>query len=175
MSLKRQSRTIHRGTETVAGTLLLLALLMALFGVSPGQAAIGKEPVIGRFLAKLPADQFVAGADGYGSILDSVPVAPIMRNGETVGYAYVTSDFVGTTGYSGKPIHVMVAIAPDGKIIAAELVKHSEPIVLIGIPDKKIKALTVRYAGLDLVAEAAAGQFCSSQLKLPPKRSVSQR
>ncbi|MDP2731574.1 MAG: 4Fe-4S binding protein, partial [Hoeflea sp.] len=37
------------------------------------------------------------------------------------------------------------------------LVKHSEPIVLIGIPDSKIKAVTEKYAGMDLIAEAAAG------------------
>lgn len=68
-----------------------------------------------------------------------MPVAPILVGGEAVGYAFVTSDFVGTTGYSGKPIHVMAAIDLDGKLLGAELVEHSEPIVLIGIPDSKIK------------------------------------
>ena len=132
-------------------------MVFGLLSPASSQAAFETGPVISRFLAKFPAGQFVPGAEGYGPILKSIPVAPITKRGETVGYAYVTSDFVGTTGYSGKPIHVMVAVAPDGKIIAAELVKHSEPIVLIGIPDRKIKALTARYAGLDLVAEAAAG------------------
>lgn len=120
--------------------------------------AISKDaPYLEKFLEDLAADQFVPGADGFGTIDKNIPVVPILLNGAIVGYAYVTSDIVGTTGYSGKPIHVIVAIAPDGKLITAQLYKHSEPIILIGIPDKKIKALTESYAGLDLVAEAAAG------------------
>ena len=35
--------------------------------------------------------------------------------------------------------------------------KHSEPIVLIGIPDAKVKALAAGYIGMDLVAEAKSG------------------
>jgi transcriptional regulator of nitric oxide reductase len=30
---------------------------------------------------------------------------PVLKGGETIGWAFITSDFVGTTGYSGKPIH----------------------------------------------------------------------
>ncbi len=115
------------------------------------------SPYLHHFIGKISASQLVNGADGYGQIDEKIPVAPLLKKGETIGYAYITSDFVGTTGYSGKPIHVMVAVSPDGKLMTAELVKHSEPIILIGIPDKKIKALTESYAGLDLVAEAAAG------------------
>jgi len=43
------------------------------------------------------------------------------------------------------------------KIIGVQLVKHSEPIVLIGIPDAKVKAMVAGYIGVDLVAEAASG------------------
>ena len=109
-----------------------------------------------QFLPDVPAHELVPGADRYGPIAPDIAVAPILKDGATVGYAFLTSDFVGTTGYSGKPIHVLVAVAPDAKLIAAELVDHSEPIVLIGIPERKVKALTQSYAGLDLVAEAAA-------------------
>ncbi len=137
--------------------MLFVASHIAPTSISLAAARFDKGPVLSRFMAEMPAAQMVAGADSYGPILDTIPAAPILKNGEKIGFAYVTSDFVGTTGYSGKPIHVMVAIAPDGKLIATRLVKHSEPIVLIGIPDRKIKALTARYAGLDLVAEAAAG------------------
>ncbi len=138
------------------GCLLFVVLLAACLWVSE-RAAAQSSPYLDQFLDEVPADRLVPEADGYGPVADGIPVVPIQKNGETVGYAYITTDFVGTTGYSGKPIHVMVAVAPDGKLLAAELVKHSEPIVLIGIPDKKIKDLTEGYAGLDLVAEAAAG------------------
>ncbi|MBT8417606.1 MAG: NosR/NirI family protein, partial [Silicimonas sp.] len=49
------------------------------------------------------------------------------------------------------------AISPDAVLTGARLVEHSEPIVLIGIPDAKMRALTESYAGLDLKAEAKYG------------------
>ncbi len=115
------------------------------------------SPVLNKFIPKVPASELVEGADTYGDMLDSIPVVPVLKGGEVMGYAYITSDFVGTTGYSGKPIHVMVAIDTEAKLLGADLVEHSEPIVLIGIPNSKIKAMTESYRGLDIVAEAAAG------------------
>jgi NosR/NirI family nitrous oxide reductase transcriptional regulator len=89
-------------------------------------------------------------------MLENIPAVPVLNGDETLGYAYITSDFVSTTGYSGKPIHVMVAIGLDGKLIRAELVEHHEPIVLIGIPESEIKTMITSFDGLDIVAEAAA-------------------
>ena len=80
-----------------------------------------------------------------------------MHGGERIAWAFIASDYVGTTGYSGKPIHTMVAVDDDAVVRGVSLVKHSEPIVLIGIPDLKIQALAADYAGLDLVAEASSG------------------
>ncbi|GAA6206776.1 NosR/NirI family protein [Cognatishimia sp. WU-CL00825] len=109
-----------------------------------------------QFIAKVSPDAFVDGADAYGQIRDDIPVAPLLKQGALVGHVFITSDFVGTTGYSGKPIHSMVAVAPDARILGVELVKHYEPIVLIGIPDSEIKAMVEGYRGVDLIAEAAA-------------------
>ncbi len=133
-----------------AGFLLWLSLLC----LAAPQAAAQDLP---RFLADLAPDAFVDGADGFGPMRDDIAAAPVLRNGETVAWIFLTSDFVGTTGYSGKPIHVVAAISADAVLTAAHLVEHSEPIVLIGIPDAKMRALTESYAGLDLRAEAASG------------------
>ncbi len=134
----------------------LTALLLCLApGFAPGAGAAGA--VLEKFLPEVPAATLVEGASGYGAPLPDLPVAPVLKDGETIGYAFITSDFVGTAGYSGKPIHVMVALGKDGRILGAELVKHHEPIVLIGIPNSKIKALTASYRGLDIVREAKAG------------------
>ena len=77
-------------------------------------------------------------------------VAPIYKGDEKVGLAYLTSDYVNTTGYSGKPIHQMVAIDMAGVIRKVLLIKHHEPIVLIGIPEKRIVAVLDTYQGLDI-------------------------
>ena len=135
---------------------LFAILHIAILGFTSAAQA-QTSPVLERFLGELPASEFVEDATAYGAMLENIPAVPILNGHETLGHAFITSDFVSTTGYSGKPIHVMVAIGPDGKLLRAELVKHSEPIVLIGIPDRKIRALTASYSGLDIIAEAAAG------------------
>ncbi len=130
----------------------LWAFACAIAGTMPARAAD-----IGRFLDATAVSELVPGADSYGALRKDTPVVPALKNGETVGWVFLTSDFVSTTGYSGKPIHTLVGIDPDAVLTGVRLVKHSEPIVLIGIPDSKIKAVTEKYAGLDLKIEAESG------------------
>ncbi|MCY6380186.1 NosR/NirI family protein [Hoeflea prorocentri] len=139
-------------TRTCLSAFLALAMLLLAL---PAFAA--DEAELPRFLGKLEASQLVPGATGFGGLRNDVPVAPVLKDGKTVGWVFLTSDFVGTTGYSGKPIHVVAAMNDDAVLTGVQLVEHSEPIVLIGIPDAKVKRLTEGYAGLDLKAEAAAG------------------
>lgn len=133
----------------------LVRLLLALALLLPLPAAA--ESVLETLLPKVTAAELVADAEGFGPIREDAPAVPILKGGETVGWAFITSDFVSTTGYSGKPIHTMVAVDKDARIIGVKLLKHSEPIVLIGIPQAKIDALVEAYVGVDLVAEAQSG------------------
>lgn len=136
-------------------TSCLLSLAFAILHLSA--LPLIAEPVLPQFLGNTAAAELVAGADGYGPVQADPPVASVLKAGETVGWAFVTSDFVSTTGYSGKPIHTLVAVDKDAHVIGVKLVKHSEPIVLIGIPEAKMVALAQSYVGLDLVAEAESG------------------
>ncbi|NVK15157.1 MAG: regulatory protein NosR [Rhodobacteraceae bacterium] len=139
-------------TRAFQGWLTALAMTFAaLF------AAAAEADSLDSFLTELTPADLVPGAEAFGPVRSDVPVAPVLKAGETVAYAFLTSDFVGTTGYSGKPIHVVAAIDTDAVLTGVKLVKHSEPIVLIGIPNSKMVKLTESYAGLDLKAEAAAG------------------
>ena len=112
------------------------------------------DALLANYLPKVTADQLVEGATGFGAIREDVPVAPVLRDGKTVAWAFLTSDFTGTTGYSGKPIHIIAAIDADAVMTGAVLVKHSEPIVLVGIPESKVRRMIAGYAGMDLKAEA---------------------
>ncbi|MFT4161352.1 4Fe-4S binding protein [Shinella sp.] len=132
---------------------LVLLLCIGLCLAVPAHAA----SVLQQYLPAAKASDLVPGAEGFGPIREDLAVAPVLKGGETVAWVFMTSDFVGTTGYSGKPIHTLVAVGKDAKIVGVQLVKHSEPIVLIGIPEAKVKALVASYAGLDLVAEAKSG------------------
>lgn len=135
----------------------MLAIVALLSGLIATSTATAQTPVLPAFLDEVAPSTLVAGADAYGAIRPDMPVAPVLKGGETIAWAFITSDFVGTTGYSGKPIHVMVAVDPDARIAGVKLAKHSEPIVLIGIPEAKMLRLTEDYTGLDLLKEAESG------------------
>src|SRR6056297_1146118 len=135
---------------------LITRFVVALACVLTAFAAQAQDGAqLGRFLPDLDPATLVDGADAFGALREDVPVAPVLRDGETVAWAFLTSDFAGTTGYSGKPIHVVAAIDDDAVMTGAALVEHSEPIVLIGIPESKMRGVIEGYSGLDLKAEAA--------------------
>ena len=52
---------------------------------------------------------------------------------------------------------MVAAIDDDAVLTGVQLVKHSEPIVLIGIPNSRMVELTEGYTGLDLKREAETG------------------
>ncbi|WP_428643958.1 4Fe-4S binding protein [Roseibium sp.] len=145
---------MHRLT-TLFNTGIFCFVLLATLVYSAALLAADAQVV--RFLDKVEAGDLVPGAETFGPLSENVPVVPALKGGDTVGWVFLTSDFVSTTGYSGKPIHTLVGVDADAVITGVRLVKHSEPIVLIGIPDSKIKGVTEGYAGLDLKAEAASG------------------
>ncbi len=109
-----------------------------------------------RFLEAVDVQEIYPGADKIGSIEGDPAIAPVFKQGEQVGYVFLTSDYVNTTGYSGKPIHQLVSINNDGVIQKALLVEHHEPIVLIGIPESRITAILEDYEGMD-VGKLVAG------------------
>jgi len=90
------------------------------------------------------------GADKLGAVTSKPVVSPAYKEGKQIGFVFLTSDYVNTTGYSGKPLHQLIAIDMQGVIQKVLLVEHHEPIVLIGIPEKRITAVLDEYVGLDV-------------------------
>ncbi|WP_134726727.1 NosR/NirI family protein [Paracoccus luteus] len=148
---------------TVRLPALIAALFIALCALvlpapqARAQATAAAPSHLSQLIADLNPAEIAAGADSFGPIRADLPVAPVMGGGQQLGWVWITSDFVGTTGYSGKPIHTAVAVDADARVLGVRLVKHSEPIVLIGIPEAKIQAMAADYVGMDLAAEAQAG------------------
>lgn len=153
----RRSRTApSRGS--IARLRAVIGLwLLAVLAWGTAAAAAQNPPHLARFLPEIAAAALVEGADGFGPIRDDLPVAPVLRRGEMIAWAFITSDVVGSTGCSGKPIRVMVAIGPDAVLRGVKLVKHAKPIVLIGIPEARVVRLTEAYRRLDIAAKAAGG------------------
>lgn len=121
-------------------------------------ASVGANaaPLIGDYLGLASPSELVPGADSYGPVRSDIPVVPALKEGKQVGWVFLTSDFVPTAGYSGKPIHILAGMSDAAVITGVRMVKHSEPIVLVGIPEARITAVIDKYAGLDLVKEAVS-------------------
>lgn len=126
----------------------LFVLFVSLQLVVATNAFAGSE--LPRFLDTIDVQKIYPGADKLGKPSAEPVVAPAYKDGRQLGFVFLTSDYVNTTGYSGKPIHQLIAIDMQGVIKKVLLVEHHEPIVLIGIPEKRITAVLKEYEGLDV-------------------------
>ncbi|MBF0310464.1 MAG: regulatory protein NosR [Magnetococcales bacterium] len=98
--------------------------------------------------AVAPAEVY-PGADRFEALSGTPPRARAFRNGEAVGWVFVASDI----GYSGKPIEILAGIDNQGLITGAKVLKHAEPILLVGIPEQKLFDFVARFAGRNPIAE----------------------
>ena len=128
---------------------LLLALLISLL-LMISVAEAQKNSELPRFLKNISSQKIFPNADKLGKPIGSPLVAPVYEKGKQVGLVFLTSDYVNTIGYSGKPIHQLVSIDMQGIIKKVLLVEHHEPIVLIGIPEERITHVLKDYEGLDV-------------------------
>ena len=143
------NRLVADAREGGAAAAFLLLVIVLLQFLASSHAVAADLP---RFLTDIEAQAVFPGADRIAGTEGDPPVAPGFSAGEQIGFVFLTSDYVNTTGYSGKPIHQLVAIDLAGVIRKVLLVEHHEPIVLIGIPEKRIVAVLDGYNGLDIGA-----------------------
>ncbi len=107
------------------------------------------DGALSEYVQDLDPAELVPGADRVGTPAGAPPIAPVYKSDDLIGYIYLNTDFVDATGYSGKPIHILVGLGPDGTILGSKLVEHHEPIVLIGIPQRKIEGFLGGYNGVN--------------------------
>ncbi len=69
------------------------------------------------------------------------PVSRVLASDDKLlGYAFESVDVAPIPAYSGKPVNVLVGIGLDGQIVQADVLSHSEPIMLVGIPESKLNS-----------------------------------
>ena len=74
------------------------------------------------------------------SILDTVDeiipssknenIYEIFKDKKLFGYAFISSNFADSKGFASSPFNILVCISPQGKILNAKLLSHSEPLFL---------------------------------------------
>ena len=140
-------RRTHRdgALRRISALLLITVFLTLSLGARTAQSA-----ELERFLRDVQPGDIFPGANRLAAPQGSPPVAAAFSGDKQLGFVFLNSDIVNATGYSGKPIHVLIAMDMDAVIQGARLVEHHEPIVLIGIPEKRIKGFIDDFVGLDV-------------------------
>ena len=126
-----------------------IVLATTVWWASLGQAQTG--PHLGEYLSSTELGDIFPGADRAGPIDGNPPAAAAYAANRLLGYIFLNSDVVSSTGYSGKPINILISMDLSGKIVGARLVEHHEPIVLAGIPAAKITSFIEGYVGLNFL------------------------
>src|SRR5579859_833667 len=134
---------------------LLAAITLALAAVFPLTCqADGKDEGkdhLGKYLEHLQPADIDPEATAFGRIEGKPAVAPLQKDGKLVGYAFLNADVVDSTGYSGKPINIVLGLDLTGRITGAKLVEHHEPIVLVGIAESKVVHFIDGYIGRNVL------------------------
>src|SRR5579859_2134315 len=127
----------------------MLGLLLVILVGQPAHADVQSR--LPEFLGKLQPGEIFPGADHFGPVEGTPPAAIAFAGDRRLGYVYLNTDVANATGYSGKPIVIVIGLALDGKIMGAKLVEHHEPIVLVGIPQAKVENFIHGYVGLNFL------------------------
>ena len=80
--------------------------------------------------------------DAYG---EADPQAPGKR--KLLGYVMLSTDITDTPAYSGKPVITLIGMDTQGRYVGVKVLKHSEPILLLGIPEKALIDFNNQYLG----------------------------
>ncbi|HRF21322.1 MAG TPA: 4Fe-4S binding protein [Comamonas denitrificans] len=64
-----------------------------------------------------------------------------------LGYVMLSTDITDTPAYSGKPVVTLIGMDTQGKYVGVKVLKHSEPILLLGIPESALINFNNQYLG----------------------------
>ena len=144
---------------------LVCAVLVALGGVIPATAQI-RPGMENQIAPAEPSAALAAGLFGVdGPVLvtredQDVPGWKVTDgNGVLLGFIGSSWEIARSVGYSGRPIDILVAVGPGAQIEASQLMRHSEPILTLGLSDADIARFVGGFSGVDLARPREAAQL----------------
>src|SRR5690606_18385190 len=133
---------------------LLQGLLLLLATPALGKASSPEPLDCGKLGCKtvLPkALRFERGAGG-------APYWVGHDNDGVAGWVGLSTDVLDVPGYSGKPLATLVGLSPSGHITGVRVVQHSEPILLVGIPESALERFVASYVGRSASDKVVVGK-----------------
>ena len=102
----------------------------AILVIAVGQPArAGMEDPLASRLGPAVVQSAFPDADGIGDVAGDPPVAPVLKDGETVGYVFSTFETISPRGFGGEPFDIIVGIDGEGRITGTYLLEQHEPII----------------------------------------------
>jgi len=134
----------------------LFVLLMLMFTVSaqassyeaPLPVELKTDPALCKWL---PCGDVMPGADAFSPRMGRPAYVEAYRTTdgkqEKIGYVFLSTDIVDIPAYSGKPVVTLIGMDSAGTIVGVKILKHSEPILLVGIPEEALTKFIMQFLG----------------------------
>ncbi|OZA30972.1 MAG: 4Fe-4S binding protein [Hydrogenophilales bacterium 17-61-9] len=129
-------------------------LVMAGGYEAPLPAQLSTDPDL---CAYVPCADVLPGADSFSRRMGKPSYVEAYRNSpdttaekngrETIGYVFLSTDIVDIPAYSGKPVVSLIGMDTQGVITGVKILRHSEPILLLGIPESELTRFIDQYLG----------------------------
>ncbi len=143
-----------------------LVLAIAAGFTTPIAWALGDEPrpgpTVSQYLTPEILQSIFPGADKVGEVEGNPPAVSVAKGGRLLGYLFSTWDVTQSKGFSNRPLILLVGIDLNGRVTAARLVHHTEPIGILGIKDELFHRFVENYKGhnlndgVDIVSELSS-------------------
>lgn len=78
-------------------------------------------------------------------------------NKKLLGYVMLSTDITDTPAYSGKPVVTLIGMDVTGHFVGVKVLKHSEPILLLGIPESALIDFNNQYIGKSVTESIEVG------------------
>jgi transcriptional regulator of nitric oxide reductase/ferredoxin len=88
--------------------------------------------------------------DAFGALEGAPPAVAVHKDGQLAGYVFSSRQTVQSTGYSAKPLDLVVGMDLAGIITGVAIAEHNEPILIIGVTDRDLDTFIAQYVGVDI-------------------------
>jgi NosR/NirI family transcriptional regulator, nitrous oxide reductase regulator len=137
------------GRMVQAMWLALCTMLPALAGASLYSTQLPPDVVSGPNLcAAAPCRDVLPAAASFSQRKGSpFYVEGYGADKRVLGYVFLSTDVVDIPAYSGKPVVTLIGMDTAGIITGVRILKHSEPILLAGLPETVLTRFVEQYHG----------------------------
>ncbi len=146
-------------TSTFLSRLLVLGALLTTLVAAPARATVYDAELPDGVLhgpdlcqhapcaAVLPEATRFSQRKGEPAYVEAYARGPHGGGEQVVGYVFLSTDVVDIPAYSGKPVVTLIGMDRGGVIRGVRVLKHSEPILLAGIPESALLKFIGQYVG----------------------------